>query len=195
MNELGKLRHEPSEKRIRASLDGQTVIDTTRALLVWEPKRVVPTYAVPVDDIAGDIDAAPAAGRRRARRRRRDRRAAARRPCRARSQRPVLGAHHRRRARCRCADAAVRARPKHSGPPILPSRATSPSTSMPSMRGTRRTNATSPIRGTRSIASTSSTARAMSASSSTARCWPRAPGPHCSSNRRSPFATTYRSTT
>ncbi len=60
MNELGELRHEPSEKRIRASLDGQTVIDTTRALLVWEPKRVVPTYAVPTDDIAGDIDAAPA---------------------------------------------------------------------------------------------------------------------------------------
>ena len=59
MNELGELRHEPSEKRIRASLDGQTVIDTTRALLVWEPKRVVPTYAVPTDDIAGDIDAAP----------------------------------------------------------------------------------------------------------------------------------------
>ena len=36
------------------------MIDTARALLVWEPDRVVPTYAVPIDDIAGDIDTAPA---------------------------------------------------------------------------------------------------------------------------------------
>jgi uncharacterized protein (DUF427 family) len=58
MNQLGTLRHEPTEKRIRASLGGRTVIDTTRALLVWEPKRVVPTYAVPVDDIVGEIELA-----------------------------------------------------------------------------------------------------------------------------------------
>jgi uncharacterized protein (DUF427 family) len=60
MNELGTLRHEPTSKRIRASLDDQTVVDTTRALLVWEPKRVVPSYAIPIDDIAGVIE--PASG-------------------------------------------------------------------------------------------------------------------------------------
>jgi len=55
MEQLGALRHEPIEKRIRATLGDQVVIDSTRALLVWEPKRVVPTYAVPRDDVAGEI--------------------------------------------------------------------------------------------------------------------------------------------
>jgi uncharacterized protein (DUF427 family) len=59
MAELDSLRYEPTEKRIRATLEGQTVIDSTRALLVWEPRRVVPTYAVPVDDLDGEIFAAP----------------------------------------------------------------------------------------------------------------------------------------
>lgn len=61
MKEIDSLRYEPIEKRIRAMLGDATVIDTTRALLVWEPKRVVPTYAVHVDDVAGDIQAAPPA--------------------------------------------------------------------------------------------------------------------------------------
>ena len=43
MQELPALRHEPIEKRIRATLGGATVIDTSRALLVWEPRRGVPT--------------------------------------------------------------------------------------------------------------------------------------------------------
>jgi uncharacterized protein (DUF427 family) len=47
MQELTALRHEPIEKRIRATLGGETVVDSTRAMLVWEPRRVVPTYAVP----------------------------------------------------------------------------------------------------------------------------------------------------
>jgi uncharacterized protein (DUF427 family) len=37
MRELPQLRHEPIDKRIRATLGGATVIDTTRALLIWEP--------------------------------------------------------------------------------------------------------------------------------------------------------------
>ena len=45
---FGQLRYEPTAKRIRAVLGGSTVVDTTRALLVWEPRRVVPSYAVPV---------------------------------------------------------------------------------------------------------------------------------------------------
>jgi uncharacterized protein (DUF427 family) len=62
MGELGQLRYEPTEKRIRGTLGDRTVIDSERAMLVWEPKRVVPTYAVPVEDIDGDISAtSPAA--------------------------------------------------------------------------------------------------------------------------------------
>jgi uncharacterized protein (DUF427 family) len=52
---LGQLRHEPTAKRIRAVLGGETVVDSTRALLVWEPRRVVPSYAVPAGDIHGDL--------------------------------------------------------------------------------------------------------------------------------------------
>ncbi len=38
------------------------MVDSTRALLVWEPKRVVPTYAVPADDVDGELLAATAGG-------------------------------------------------------------------------------------------------------------------------------------
>ena len=57
MRELGALRHEPTDKRIRAELGGETVVDSRRALLVWEPKRIVPTYAVPEEDIDAEIAA------------------------------------------------------------------------------------------------------------------------------------------
>jgi uncharacterized protein (DUF427 family) len=60
MQELPTLRHEPIDKRIRATLGGATVVDTTRALLVWEPRRVVPTYAVPAEDVDADVAPAPA---------------------------------------------------------------------------------------------------------------------------------------
>ncbi len=55
MRHLGELRHEPSERRVRARLADQTVIDSTRAVLVWEPRRVVASYAVPVEDVHGDL--------------------------------------------------------------------------------------------------------------------------------------------
>ena len=55
MHELEELRYEPIDKRIRAELGGTTVVDSTRALLVWEPKRVVPVYAVPEADVAGEL--------------------------------------------------------------------------------------------------------------------------------------------
>ena len=42
MGELESLRYEPIDKRIRALHGDRTVVDSTRALLVWEPKRVVP---------------------------------------------------------------------------------------------------------------------------------------------------------
>jgi len=55
MRELGELRYEPIEKRIRATLGDDEVIDSIRAMLVWEPKRIVPSYAVPVDDVDGEL--------------------------------------------------------------------------------------------------------------------------------------------
>jgi uncharacterized protein (DUF427 family) len=58
---LGELRYEPTEKRVRAVLGDRTVADSTRAVLVWEPRRVVPTYAVPVDDVHAEL--APVEGR------------------------------------------------------------------------------------------------------------------------------------
>ncbi|MGD0241264.1 MAG: DUF427 domain-containing protein [Streptosporangiaceae bacterium] len=59
---FSQLRHEPTAKRIRAVLGGETVVDSTRALLVWEPRRVVPSYAVPAEDIHGDLGPAGPAG-------------------------------------------------------------------------------------------------------------------------------------
>ena len=63
------LRTEPSPKRVRTYLGGEVVVDTTRALLVWE-KPYYPTYFLPVDDVPR---------RRASTRRRRRRRCAARR--------------------------------------------------------------------------------------------------------------------
>ena len=52
---FSQLRHEPTAKRIQAVLGGDTVVDSTRAVLVWEPRRIVPSYAVPVQDVRGDL--------------------------------------------------------------------------------------------------------------------------------------------
>ena len=52
---FGQLRHEPTAKRIQAVLGGDTIVDSTRAVLVWEPRRIVPSYAVPAEDVAGDL--------------------------------------------------------------------------------------------------------------------------------------------
>jgi uncharacterized protein (DUF427 family) len=49
--DLTQLRYAASPKRLRALLDGQTVLDTRDALLVYEPGRVVPWYAVPPGDL------------------------------------------------------------------------------------------------------------------------------------------------
>jgi uncharacterized protein (DUF427 family) len=53
--QLGELRYAATSKRIRAALDGETVADTTSAYLVWEPKRVVPMYAVPEADLGLEL--------------------------------------------------------------------------------------------------------------------------------------------
>jgi uncharacterized protein (DUF427 family) len=53
------LRHEPIERRVRANLDGEAIVDSSRAILVWEPRRICPSYAVPADDIRAELTAAP----------------------------------------------------------------------------------------------------------------------------------------
>jgi hypothetical protein len=58
---LDELRYEPIGKRIRAVLGGGTAVDSTRAVLVWEPRRIVPSYAVPAGDIRGELAPAAAA--------------------------------------------------------------------------------------------------------------------------------------
>lgn len=55
---LQSLRYEPTEKRLRAYVDGELVADTRRGRLVWEPRRVVPTYAVPVSDLSARLEPA-----------------------------------------------------------------------------------------------------------------------------------------
>jgi uncharacterized protein (DUF427 family) len=63
LRDLGELRHEPTQKRVRALVGDTLAVDSTRALLVYEPRRVVPSYAVPADDIRGellDVEAAQA---------------------------------------------------------------------------------------------------------------------------------------
>ena len=56
----GLLRHEPIDRRVRASLEGRTIADSSRAILVWEPRRISPFYAVPDEDLAAELSPAPA---------------------------------------------------------------------------------------------------------------------------------------
>ncbi|MDQ0376117.1 DUF427 domain-containing protein [Amycolatopsis thermophila] len=56
--ELPELRFEPTRKRVRASSGGQVFADSRDAVLVWEPRRVVPQYAFPDDDIRATLSPA-----------------------------------------------------------------------------------------------------------------------------------------
>ena len=52
---LGEMRYQPTGKRVRARRDGATIADSYRPVLVWEPSRITPSYAVPVEDVAGTL--------------------------------------------------------------------------------------------------------------------------------------------
>lgn len=58
-HELGltsrELRYEPTALRLRADVNGETIVDTVDALIVWEPRRMVPVYAVPPEAVAGGV--------------------------------------------------------------------------------------------------------------------------------------------
>ena len=55
MSAMGELRYEPLRRRLRGFEDDRVLVDTERAMLVWEPKRIVPQYAVPEADVAEDV--------------------------------------------------------------------------------------------------------------------------------------------
>src|SRR3954463_2150555 len=57
--ELGELRRELLTRRLRGVLGGETAVDTQRAMLVWEPRRVVPAYAGPAKDVTAAVEPDP----------------------------------------------------------------------------------------------------------------------------------------
>lgn len=52
---LPQLRYEPTPKRIRAQVGTSMALDTTGAMLVYEPRRVTPIFAVPAEDLAAQL--------------------------------------------------------------------------------------------------------------------------------------------
>ncbi|MEA5454824.1 DUF427 domain-containing protein [Sinomonas sp. JGH33] len=52
---LEELRYEPIASRIRAEAAGRVVVDSRRAVLVWEAQRIIPAYGVPPEDIAAEL--------------------------------------------------------------------------------------------------------------------------------------------
>ncbi|HEY5889969.1 MAG TPA: DUF427 domain-containing protein [Acidimicrobiia bacterium] len=68
MSDSGRIRVEPSRKRVRAILGGEVIVDSTRPLLVWEIPYY-PTYYFPRADVnidalvdSGDIKKSPSRG-------------------------------------------------------------------------------------------------------------------------------------
>ncbi|XVV10712.1 DUF427 domain-containing protein [Actinoplanes sp. CA-131856] len=45
---------EPSPRRVRATLNGRVVVDTTRAVYLWEISAY-PQYYIPIEDVAADV--------------------------------------------------------------------------------------------------------------------------------------------
>lgn len=59
MGALPELRIHRITKHIRASVGETLVVDSRAAIVVWEPRRVVPFYAVPRADVRGELVPAP----------------------------------------------------------------------------------------------------------------------------------------
>jgi uncharacterized protein (DUF427 family) len=51
-----ELGFEPVPMRLRAYVGDELALDTERGVLVWEPRRIVPVYAVPVDDLTLKVE-------------------------------------------------------------------------------------------------------------------------------------------
>src|SRR5918996_494572 len=52
---LDRLRYEPTAKRVRACIGGEPLAATFQARIVWETRRVVPTYAVPIAALTAQL--------------------------------------------------------------------------------------------------------------------------------------------
>jgi uncharacterized protein (DUF427 family) len=50
-----QLRFEPVPYRVRAWLGDILAVDSKAAHVVWEPRRIVPVFGVPVDDLRGEL--------------------------------------------------------------------------------------------------------------------------------------------
>ena len=59
MRLLPELRTQPVPKRLTVRLGPELVARTDRPVLVMEPMRVVPSYAVPVADLQGELEPGP----------------------------------------------------------------------------------------------------------------------------------------
>ncbi|WP_235780985.1 DUF427 domain-containing protein [Sinomonas notoginsengisoli] len=57
---LPQLRYEPTPKRLRARLGDVLVLDSRRAVVLWEPERFLPVHAVPEDDVVVRLEPAGA---------------------------------------------------------------------------------------------------------------------------------------
>src|SRR6478736_5293997 len=55
MRPLDQLRFEPTAKRVRPTHGDTTVVVSSRGVLLREPRRIVPQYAVPATDILGAV--------------------------------------------------------------------------------------------------------------------------------------------
>jgi uncharacterized protein (DUF427 family) len=55
MASVPQLRFDKAAQRVRVRHGAQTICDTTAAVLVWEPRRIVPMYAVPEDSIGAEL--------------------------------------------------------------------------------------------------------------------------------------------
>jgi uncharacterized protein (DUF427 family) len=54
-----QLRYEPTPKRLRARLGDALVLDSRRAIVLWEPGRFLPVHAVPEEDVVASLEANP----------------------------------------------------------------------------------------------------------------------------------------
>jgi uncharacterized protein (DUF427 family) len=52
---IDELRYEPTERRVRGELGGETVVDSHDAWLVWDPGRLVPGWCFPREDVRTDL--------------------------------------------------------------------------------------------------------------------------------------------
>lgn len=51
-----ELSFEPVPMRLRAFVGDALALDTLRGVLIWEPRRIVPVYAVPADDLLLEVE-------------------------------------------------------------------------------------------------------------------------------------------